>query len=142
MLLVGRLFILDGLLGLGLYAFDGAVTAIVLGVGIVAGLGYGALAARHMIGRLRDKGVFKPTLKDLFMLGLAAVAIVAGFWLINSAGFIYVRLVILGGLSGLPAARITQALVLRRWELTSGKKVEYDGLWSIKAQPWPDPRSV
>jgi hypothetical protein len=138
MLIVGSLYLIPAALSLGIRnPFNGLTTAAALTISLVAGSGLGGLSGRRMVTSLKEKGVFRPSRKDLFLLGLAIILVAAGVWLIFDAGIVFSPLATLGGYSFLTAAWTTQAVSVWRWEKTSGKKVEYDGLWSIKAQPWP-----
>jgi len=138
MLIVGSLYLIPAALSLGIQnPFNGLTTAAALTISLVAGSGLGGLSGRRMVTRLKEKGVFRPSWKDLFLLGLAIILVAAGVWLIFNAGIVFSPLATLGGYSFLTASWTTQAVSVWRWEKTSGKKVEYDGLWSIKAQPWP-----
>jgi hypothetical protein len=66
---------------------------------------------------------------------LAVIVVVAGFlWLVVSFGSVVTDLMMVVIYSFLPATFVTEGIVLLRWEKSTGRRVEYEGLWAIKAQ--------
>jgi hypothetical protein len=73
------------------------------------------------------------------LLGLAAIVVIGGFlWLVVSVGSVVTDLMMVVIYSLLPATFVTEGIVLLRWEKSTGRRVEYEGLWAIKAsEPTP-----
>jgi hypothetical protein len=136
MLLIGPFFAFDAVLGLAyLNAFSALLIATVVVVSLVGGSGYGILIGRRIIRSLQERGLFRPSRKELFLVVLAVIVVVAGFlWLVVSFGSVVTDLMMVVIYSFLPATFVTEGIVLLRWEKSTGRRVEYEGLWAIKAQ--------
>jgi len=140
MLLIGPFFAFDVLLASAyLNAFSTLLIATVVVVSLVVGSGYGILIGRRIIRTLQERGLFRPSRKELFLLGLAAIVVIGGFlWLVVSVGSVVTDLMMVVIYSLLPATFVTEGIVLLRWEKSTGRRVEYEGLWAIKAsEPTP-----
>jgi hypothetical protein len=91
----------------------------------------------HRITRsLREKGIFIPSRKEILLLVLAATVTVAVFlWFIVNIGYVFMPMLMTVIYSLLAASFVAEGLLLLRWERKTGRRVEYEGLWAVKAQP-------
>jgi hypothetical protein len=139
MLLLGVFFTFDAMLGLTyLNRFSALATATVVVVSLLGGSGYGVLVGHRITRNLREKGIFTPSRREILLLVLAATVTVAGFlWLLVTIGAVFLNLMMIVIYWLLSASFVAEGLVLLRWERRTGRKVEYEGLWAVKAQPQP-----
>ena len=105
-------------------------------VSLLGGGGYGVLVGHRITRSLREKGIFTPSRKEILSLVLAATVTVAGFlWFIVTIGSVFLHLMMIVIYWLLSASFVAEGLLLLRWERKTGRRVEYEGLWTVKAQP-------
>jgi hypothetical protein len=137
MLLLGVFFTFDAMLGSTyLNMFTPLATATVVVVSLLGGSGYGVLVGHRITRSLREKGIFIPSRKEILLLVLAATVTVAVFlWFIVNIGYVFMPMLMTVIYSLLAASFVAEGLLLLRWERKTGRRVEYEGLWAVKAQP-------
>jgi hypothetical protein len=139
-LLVASLGAVDVGLYLGLPIAEAAPTGLgslvpllVLPLSVASGFAYGSLLATRVTRSLERTGVFRATRRRLVALLIVIVLTVAVyFWSIDLVLTI-LRPLAIGVFSLLASMFAAQSIVYMKWERRTGKRVEYEGAWGVKA---------
>jgi len=139
-MIVAGLFALDVALYLGLpftlearSSLSDVVPLLVLPLGVAGGFAYGSFLAARVTRSLERTGAFRATGRQLIGAIIAITIFVAvTFWFID----IYLtilRALTIGVFSSLASMFAAQSIGYVRWEHRTGKRVEYEGAWGVKA---------
>ncbi len=139
-LLVCGVWILNGALYFGLpgplsssYSTGSLVSVTGLLLSMAIGSGLGLLNANWIARNLERTGVSRLSRREL-LLRVAAIAFgLTIYILLISFGLVITSLVIAWGYTCGAAAFAVQSAVYLRWEHRTGRKIESEGLWAVKA---------
>ena len=139
-MIVAGLFTLDVALYLGLpitlqvrSTLSDVVPLLVLPLGVTGGFAYGSFLAARVTRSLERTGAFRATRRHLIGALIAiTIFVTATFWFID----IYLEILrplTIGVFSALASMFAAQSIGYVRWEHRTGKRVEYEGAWGVKA---------
>jgi hypothetical protein len=139
-MIVTALFAFDVAVYLGLpitlqarSSLSDAVPLLVLPLGVAGGFAYGSFLAARVTRSLERTGSFRTTRRQLIGALIASMLFVtATFWFID----IYLtilRPLTIGVFSSKGSMFAAQSIGYLRWEHRTGKRVEYEGAWGVKA---------
>jgi len=140
-----------GMIVAGLFAFDVAVylglpitlearstlsdvvPLLVLPLGVAGGFAYGSFPAARVTRSLEKTGAFRATRRQLIGALIAnMISVAVTFWFIDLYLTI-LRPLTIGVFSSLASMFAAQSIGYLRWEHRTGKRVEYEGAWGLKA---------
>jgi hypothetical protein len=139
-MIVAGLFALDVAIYLGLpiplesrSTLSDMVPLLVLPLGVAGGFAYGSFLAALVTKSLGRTGAFRATRRQLIGALMASMIFVAvRFWFIDLYLTI-LRPLTIGVFSSLASMFAAQSIGYVRWEHRTGKRVEYEGAWGVKA---------
>ena len=139
MILAG-LFALDVVVYLGLpntlearSTLSDVIPVLILPFCVAGGFAYGSFLAARVTKRLERTGAFRGTRRQLIAALIAIVIFVAiTFWFIDLYLTI-LRPLTIGVFSSIASMSAAQSIGYLRWEHRTGKRVEYEGAWGLKA---------
>lgn len=114
-------------------ALNDLTSILIIPVSVLGGLAYGVFIANWVTRSLERTGISRPT-RRRFISALVAIVVVLSFYF-SFLGFVLtiLRPLLIGIFSVLASMFVAQSIVYWRWERRTGKSIEYDGVWGLKA---------